>query len=194
LEGADGGDIEALLKLNVREFDPNGDQNLVFSVHQYQPDDYSQQTEGKWDYECPLKDEEKSPDPSDYIPYTAQRNETLKSAYATILRWCNEQKVPVAINEFGVVRWAGGWSGNKKTGHPLPDADRFIADQLELLESIGVNHAIWKWDPATCEGDDDFNFMHGQIFSSHRDTPSRLRQNIVTNWQKNNLRPAIQNR
>lgn len=192
LEGADGGDLEALLNSSVKEFDANTDQRLVFCVHQYQPDKYSQQTEGKWHYKCPsLKNKKGTPDPSHYVPYSAQMNEMLKEVYAAVVRWRNEQKVPVAINEFGVVRWAGAWSGNKRTGHPVPDADRFISDQLELLESIGVSHAIWKWDPATCEGDDDYNFMHGQIFSSHRDAPSKLGQNIISNWQKNNLRPAF---
>jgi hypothetical protein len=189
LEGADGGDLESLLKMNARDFDPKGNLRLVFSLHQYEPYDYSQQTEGKWEYKCPsLEDRNGKPKPSEYISYSPQRKERLKSIYAAFSEWRNKQNAVVAVNEFGVVRWAGGWGGDQRSDQAMPDAHEFIRDQLELLEALGINHAIWKWDPTTCEGDDDFNFLHGQLFSSHKDTPSQLRQKIITNWQKNALR------
>lgn len=191
LQGADGGDLESLLKLNARDFDPQDNQRVVFCLHQYQPNDYAQQTEGKWEYECSsLKDKKGKPDPSKYVAYSPQGKEELNSVYAAVSRWRDAQRALIAVNEFGVVRWAGGWTGNKRDGYAKPDADRFINDELNILEGLGVSHAIWKWDPTECQGDDDYNFLHGQLFSSHRNTPSQLREVIITNWRKNEFRPG----
>jgi hypothetical protein len=191
LEGADGGDLESMLKLKARDFDAKGDQRIVFSLHQYQPYDYSQQTEGKWEYDCPsLRNKKGSPDPSNYVPYSLERNEVLRNIYLALARWRTEQGALVAVTEFGAIRWAGGWLGDKRRGHPVPDADKFISDQLDLVEKLGMNHAIWKWDPDTCQGDDDYNFLHGQTFSSHTESPSPLRTIITTSWQRNSLRPG----
>jgi hypothetical protein len=42
------------------------------------------------------------------------------------------------VNEFGV-------------GIKVPDAQKFLRKELELLETQGLNHAVWIWevrDPA----------------------------------------------
>jgi hypothetical protein len=192
VEGADGGDSEALLKLNVRDFDPQNNLRLVFCLHSYEPYEYAQQTEGDWEYECPsLKDKKGKPGHSKYVSYSPERKERLRTIYVAVSGWRDNQNAVVAVNEFGVIRWAGGWTGSNRDGHATPDADKFIADELDILERLGLSHAIWKWDPQECQGDDDYNFLHGQLFSSHQNIASQLRENIMTNWQKNEYRPSI---
>jgi hypothetical protein len=65
----------------------------------------------------------------------------------------------------------------------VPDADQFMADQLRLIEGLGLNYAVWKWDPAECMGDDDFNFRHAQIFDKHAKEESELSRVIRSHWQ-----------
>ncbi|HFC10547.1 MAG TPA: hypothetical protein ENJ54_11970 [Chloroflexi bacterium] len=71
---------------------------------------------------------------------------------------------PVAVNETGVKRWA-------------PGAARFMHDELDLLESLGINYAVWMWYPAwppLAEGDHDFNFRLGPDPANRHDVPNAL--------------------
>jgi hypothetical protein len=166
------GGVDALTELDPLSLDPEGDLRLVYAAHQYVPTAYSQQTEGKWEYSCAreMKDKKGKPKPEQYVTYSAGYAAELEGVYRRLSAWKEANKVPVAVNEFGVIRWVGGWSGGK----PAPDAYRFMADQLRLIEGLGLNYAIWKWDPAECMGDDDFNFRHGQTFEKHANVDSEL--------------------
>lgn len=126
-----------------------------------------------------MRDKKGRPKPEDYVAYSGERAAALKGVYQRLGAWKDAKKVPVAVNEFGVIRWAGGW----REGKPAPDADRFMADQLELIEGLGLNYAVWKWDPAECLGDDDFNFRHGQLFEQHADVESALSDVIRSHWR-----------
>jgi hypothetical protein len=166
------GGVDALTEVDPLSLDPEGDLRLVYAAHQYVPTAYSQQTEGKWEYSCAreMKDKKGKPKPEQYVTYSAGYAAELEGVYRRLSAWKEANKVPVAVNEFGVIRWVGGWSGGK----PAPDAYRFMADQLRLIEGLGLNYAIWKWDSAECMGDDDFNFLHGQTFEKHANVDSEL--------------------
>lgn len=181
VEPADGGGADALTALDPKSLDPKGDLRIVYCAHQYVPEVYTQQTEGKWEYDCGrgMRDKKGRPKPEDYVAYSEERAAALKGVYQRLGAWKDAKKVPVAVNEFGVIRWAGGW----REGKPAPDADRFMADQLELIEGLGLNYAVWKWDPAECLGDDDFNFRHGQLFEQHADVESALSDVIRSHWR-----------
>ena len=84
------------------------------------------------------------------------------------------------------MRWAGGGRGGNA---PRPDAEVFIEDQISLIESSGMSHAVWKWDPQECLGDDDFNFRNGQIFNSHKNVSSELYGKITLSWERNEIFP-----
>jgi len=183
-------DVEGLAKLNLSVIDPRRDSKIVYTVHQYEPNEYTQQTEGKWSFDCKTgKDEKGVPKAGDYKRYEPARDreerDFLDRHYQQIRDWREANKgrdahgalPPVAVNEFGVIRWAGAF--NK------PDGDEFLKRQFEELEKSGFNHAIWKWDPAFCQGDDDYDFRHGQEFSNHGDVDSELSREIRRNWQKN---------
>jgi hypothetical protein len=88
--------------------------------------------------------------------------------------------VPVAVNEFGAVRWT-------------PNADVFMDDEMDLFEQRGMNHALWVWDPAWepwTQEVDAFNFRHGPDPNNHTDvTSSDLMDVIVEHWGRNTIWP-----
>ena len=82
---------------------------------------------------------------------------------------------PVAVNETGVKRWA-------------PGAARFMHDELDLLESLGINYAVWMWYPAwkpLAEGDHEFNFRLGPDPAVRHDTPNSLWATYRAFWAHN---------
>ena len=181
VEPADWGGVDALTALDPLYLDPHGNLHIVYAAHQYVPTAYTQQTEGDWEYDCGprMKDKKGRPKPEQYVAYSAGYAAELEGVYRRLGAWRDEKKVPVAVNEFGVIRWAGGY----KDGKPAPDAHRFMEDQLKLIEGLGLNYAVWKWDPAECMGDDDYNFRHGQFFEKHTDVDSDLSNVISAHWR-----------
>lgn len=186
--------IEGLEKLNTDSISSKNEYKyLVYAVHQYEPTEYTQQTESDdREYVCGKSGFEKGePKKEDFRAYTVKDengNESvltkLKGVYARISSWKNASGKErfVVVNEFGVVRWAGAKG--------KPDADKFLTAQFEQLEELKVNHAIWKWDPQCCIGDDDLNFRHGQKPKNHDETDSLLSKAIIDNWKKNGI-PAL---
>ena len=88
--------------------------------------------------------------------------------------------VPVAVNEFGVVRW-------------VPGAAEFMDDQMDLFEQRGLNHALWVWDPSWepwTEEVNAFNFRHGSDPSDHADVASSDLVDVIVKYRgRNTIRP-----
>lgn len=194
IETADGGGVEALDDLKPAVLDPKGELYVVYCVHQYQPYEYSQQQEGQ-EY-CCVKGrdcKDKKPDEDEYVEFAKGYPKQLNDAYAAIGRWRRGHeltlgiKIPVAVNEFGVVRWAGKWDKRRRPKGPVPDGHVFMEAQQKLIEGLGANYAVWKWDPQDCLGDDDFNFRHGQIFDNHGDVGNLLAKVIRDFWGHNTV-------
>jgi hypothetical protein len=89
--------------------------------------------------------------------------------------------VQMAANEFGVVRW-------------VPGAAAFMGDQLETLEQLGMNYALWVWDPAWepwTEEVNAFNFRFGPDPGNHSDVGQNQLQDVITSyWGRNEIRPS----
>ncbi len=107
--------------------------------------------------------------------------EWLENYLEEIDEFARKYGVPVAVNEFGAMRWE-------------PGAAEFIDDQLELFERWGMNHGIWawegSWDPYV-RVVDAFNFRHGPDPNNHTDvTSSDLIEVIKKYWARNTIRPA----
>ncbi|HEX7312735.1 MAG TPA: cellulase family glycosylhydrolase [Pyrinomonadaceae bacterium] len=186
--GTDMSGVEGLEALGLGVIDPGRNSKLVYTVHQYEPDVYAQQTEGEWAFDCATGVNQKNkkgksqPDATDYKRYDPAPGD-LHTQYEKIKQWRETHKdargalPPVAVNEFGVIRWAGAVND--------PDAHVFMKSQFEELEALGANYAVWKWDPAYCMGDDDYNFRHGPVFTNHKDVENRLASVIKEYWGKN---------
>lgn len=159
--------------------EPTGDPRTVYTAHQYEPqDDY---THVHWEdasfgdvtYPDLLDtDYDGEPDPFDRA--------WLEDWTSQLWDYMEAHDVPVAVNEFGLMRWT-------------PGAAEFMRDEMELFEELGVNYAIWDWQ-SSWEPQrelDDFTFMHGSDPANHDDVgTSDLIEVIREFWSRNAMRPS----
>ncbi|MBI3950693.1 MAG: cellulase family glycosylhydrolase [Acidobacteria bacterium] len=153
------------------------DPRTIYTVHQYEPFQYTHQ----------------EPDRRGRLPLTypgrfdidgdGVRDEFnrawLEQYLSAINEFTSTQGVPVAINEFGAMRWE-------------PGGDTFMDDQMDLLEQRGINHALWLWESSwePLAEEDAFNFRHGPNPNNHIDVAfSELIGVIVKYWGRNTIRP-----
>jgi len=86
---------------------------------------------------------------------------------------------PVAVNEFGVMRWAHG-------------AADFMRDSMDLFEQRGMNHAFWAWNPLwpPYSHIDGMNYLRGPDPDNHTDLATNdLIEVITTYWGRNTIYP-----
>lgn len=143
--GADWSAVDSLNGLQVV-----ADSRTVYTVHQYEPSDYTQ--EG----------------------ISSPKTNQLQSLYDRISDFAATNRVRIAINEFGVVRFA-------------PDADKFLQTQIAMIEKLGANHALWLWETSFLLDYDDFNFRRGPDPKNHVDVEESALMNVVKADWANNL-------
>ena len=155
--------------------EPTGDSRTVYTAHQYEPHKYTHQDASVQDCTYPGTcdvDWDGEPEPFDWA--------WLESRLSIIDTYTSTHRVPVAVNEFGAVRWTS-------------NVDAFMDDEMALFEQRGMNHALWVWDPAWepwTEEEDAFNFRHGPDPNNHTDVASSdLMDAIVEHWGQNTIRP-----
>ncbi len=155
---------------------PVSDTRAIYVVHQYTPFSYTHQLTDTQIYTYPGwldLDWDGTPDYFDRA--------WLDDFLTTIDTFSHTHGVPVAVNEFGVHRWA-------------PGAAEFMDDQMDLFQERGINHALWVWDPAWppwAQDVDAFNFRHGPDPDNHTEVESsELMDVILDHWGRNSLRPS----
>lgn len=145
------------------------DQGTVYLVHQYEPGGYTHQ----------LPNARSVTYPGTIDGDTVDRN-YLETLLSTVDAFKDSPAVIVAVNEFGLVRYA-------------PNADVYMDDLMDLFEGRGMNHALWEWG-TSWEGyvdNDAFSFRHGANPANHADvSTSALIEAITKYWQRNTLRPS----
>jgi hypothetical protein len=155
--------------------EPNRDDRTVYIIHQYEPHVYTHQ-----DPETPGLTYPGAFD-ADYDGSIEEVDEAwLESLLLKVSAFEAEYGLPVAASEFGVKRWA-------------PGAARFLGDLMGLFEEMGINYALWEWEPAWEAlnlGYDAFNFRHGADPGNHSDvTSSELLMVIEEHWRLNSSGP-----
>lgn len=166
-------------------------ERVVYTAHQYHPyDAYTHQHNKYAKYKC----ERGTPrvvDPGRRDPHTPRAFDEWVAAemyrrYEYMYGFKVKHAAQVAVNEFGVVRYAGDPAGKR-------DADKATAYEMELNERIGANHALWLWETCACIGYDSLNFKHGVEPRNHVDlTPENedkdpLIKAIKANWRQNGI-------
>lgn len=158
---------------------PVDDPRIVYMAHQYEPQDqYTHQEPpavntypGSFDL-----DWDGSPDRFDRA--------WLDDYLSIIDDFKQEHGAPVAVNEFGVHRWA-------------PNAADFMRDEMELFEQRGMNYALWVWNPDWApwtENITDFNFRFGPDPANVTPVENDLQTVILQFWSRNAVRPSHFNR
>jgi hypothetical protein len=152
---------------------PSGDPRTTYVIHQYAPHEYTHQ----------------EPDGPTYtylgaldVDYDEEDDILDKSSLdhllSTVDTFVSMNDVPIAVTEFGLVRWA-------------PGAGQFMDDLMDLFEERGWNHALWVWNPSWEEWNEEvdaFNLMHGPDPNNHSDVESSdLIEAIKNNWAHNTI-------
>jgi hypothetical protein len=157
--------------------EPTDDPRTVYVVHQYEPQmQYTHQ-------EPPAENTYPGTFDLDWDGVADEFNRGWLDELLTIVDAFKERhSAPVAVNEFGVMRW-------------VPGAARFMADELGLFEQRGMNHAFWAFSPAWppyAEEVDAFDFLHGPDPNHHANVESSdLIEVIRVYWSRNTVRPSI---
>jgi hypothetical protein len=157
--------------------EPTGDSRTVYIAHQYEPQEsYTHQENpypknsypGEFDLDWDGK-----PD--------SFNQEWLDEYLLVIDEYRRKWDVPVAVNEYGIVRW-------------VPGGAAFLDDQLALFEERGLNHAIWMWDPSWKPWTEEVNAMNyrfGPDPRNHADQlPNPLMDTLQKYWGRNIIRPS----
>ena len=154
--------------------EPVDDQRMVYTVHAYDPHDYTHQEPpamntypGEFDLNW-----DGNPDVFD--------RQWLDEQFSIIDDFEQEHGVSVAVNEFGVKRW-------------VPGAADFMADQMELFEQRGLNYALWAWDPSWepwANSSNEFNIRFGPDPQNTTNTDNELLAVILEDWARNTIRPS----
>jgi uncharacterized protein (TIGR01370 family) len=154
---------------------PTDDDRTVYMVHQYEPQDlYTHQEPPATNFypgQLDL-DEDGTIDSFD--------RDWLDTYLSAVDDFKSLHNVPVAVNEFGVMRW-------------VPDGDVFMDDQLALFEQRGMNHALWVWNPAwePYAGEvNAFDFRFGPDPDNSAGVANDLMDVISGNWARNTIRPS----
>lgn len=160
--------------------EPTDDARTVYVVHQYEPQ--SQYTHKDWAEDDFAAATYPGTFDLDWDDVDDTFDRAWLDSFLTIVdTFQTEHGVPVAANEYGVLRW-------------VKNADAFMRDQMELFEERGMNHAFWEWQPLAWqadEEDDGFNFRYGPDPNNHSDVEtSDLLEVILQNWSRNTIRPS----
>lgn len=164
------GDVAWLPFMRVVE-----DSRTIYTVHQYEPYVYTHQ-------DAPFQNSYPGSFDTDEDGVAERVDRSwLENLLQTVDQFMSDHHVRCAVNEMGVQRWE-------------PGADRFISDEISLLEERGLNWAVWAWEPAWepwARDVTDFNFRLGPDPENTEDVPGNDLEHALTNaWTANNVDPS----
>jgi hypothetical protein len=150
------------------------DKRVVYIAHQYAPHQYTHQytfIECSYPGKCDI----------DWDGQKEQFDKAWLTDFLLLIDvFADNHNVPVAVNEFGVIRW-------------IPGAAQFMDDEMGLFEEKGMNYALWEWEtswePHT-EEENAFNFLYGPDPDNTTAVPNELKDVITNYWSHNTVRPS----
>jgi len=149
---------------------------VVYTVHQYAPMTYTHQQKDSLDLEYPGIWDINGDGTNDKF-----NKAWLEGQISIIDSFKETYAVPVAINEFGIMRWE-------------PGAVYFLNDEMYLFEQHALNYALWAWEPSWnpyTEKVDAFNYRHGTNPDNNINVfPNDLMTVITGYWERNEIRPS----
>jgi hypothetical protein len=155
---------------------PIEDPRIVYTAHQYEP-------QSQYTHQQPPPAVNTYPGEFDLDwdgePDTFDRA-WLEDFLSILADFQHEHGVPVAVNEFGVIRW-------------VPNAADFMRDEMNIFEELGINHALWVWNPDWApwtESVTEFNFRYGADLQNTAPIENDLQSVILEFWARNTVRPS----
>jgi hypothetical protein len=154
--------------------EPINAEHIVYTFHQYAPFMYTHQEPGE-EYTFPGQFD------TDYDGRADDFNQVwLEDFLSTASNFSDQHGVQLAVNEFGVARWGDG-------------AADFMRTEIALFEELGLNHALWVWDPEWqpwIDGVNALNFRLGPDPENLTDVQNELQLVITEFWARNIFRPS----
>jgi hypothetical protein len=163
IQGLGFGGVDGFVQIPVAQF--RDVSNVVFTVHQYQPDRYTHQNPDEGDEDC-RNFPGSAVGRTLPIPLTDPVLRLARCQFDRIHDFATGGR-PTAVTEFGVFRYA-------------PDAFRFLNAAFDILEAMRVNHAIWLWEINDIGNFDDFSYRRGSDPSNHRPGPENVSSRMPT--------------
>ncbi|MEN8241358.1 MAG: cellulase family glycosylhydrolase, partial [Chloroflexota bacterium] len=147
---------------------------IVYTFHQYAPFMYTHQEPGAG-----------STYPGQFDTDYDGRSDTFDQAWlenflSTARDYITNHEVVLAVNEYGVVRWGEG-------------AADFLSDEMTLFEELGLNYALWVWDPdwqPWINGVNALNLRLGPDPDNLNDVENELMLTITEYWALNTIWPS----
>lgn len=141
---------------------------IVYVVHHYEPSDYTHQGQ------------------RDHVSYPDEiwgerfDRDWIDTLFDTVDAFAKANNAPVAVDEFGVVRWA-------------PNAESYLADMMGIFEGRGLNYAIWEWSTSYVsfvEEINDFTLLFGKDAGNTTKIDNPLMEVVKRYWAFNTVRPS----
>ena len=155
--------------------EPSSDPRTVYIVHQYAPYEYTHQESYDGSFYPGILDTDY--DGRDDEFYT----KWLEALLSPIGVYKEEHGAPVAVTEYGLVRWA-------------PGGQEFIQDSIRIFEDLGLNHAVWQWEvswESYAEEVHVFNYRLGDDPSNREFIASTALLSVLhDSWRLNQVRPS----
>jgi aryl-phospho-beta-D-glucosidase BglC (GH1 family) len=120
--------------------EPTGDPFTIYTVHLYNPLQYTHQLRKEIEYSYPSS--------LDYYGYEIYLDSTwLMQELHPATQFAKENQVPIFVGEFGVMRW-------------VPNGAGYLRDITNNFELLGWNYTyyVWRFDEDNWDG---FNLEHG---------------------------------
>ncbi len=153
---------------------PVDDPRVVYIIHQYEPQEsYTHQAGTRNSY------------PGEFDTNGDGTRDSFNRAWLgnylqPVADFSAKYGVPVAVDEFGVNRWA-------------PGAAQFMDDQMALFEQMGMNMAFWEWPSGWRPFVSDVNDMVYQFGPERENTTpveNELWDVVQKYWAHNTVRPS----
>jgi hypothetical protein len=171
VSGAGYGSIDWLPYLK-----PIADKKIVYDVHQYQPFDLYTHQGSKSNNSYPG-----NYDLNGDGQLESFDQKWLQEQFKKVINFSLQNNSPITVNEFGLERW-------------VPNAPKYIFDQIEIFETQGWNYGIWEWSSSYrpfIQTVNRFNFRIGPDPANKiNPVPNELMDTIKYFWQRNLLRPS----
>ena len=149
-------------------------ERIVYTFHQYAPFMYTHQEPGEG-YTFPGRFDTDYDGEQDIFDRA-----WLEDFLSIASDYAERHDAVLAVNEYGAVRWGEG-------------AADFMRDEMTLFEELGLNHALWIWDPdwpPWNEGVNFLNFRFGPDPENATDVDNELQSVITDFWAHNAVRPS----
>jgi hypothetical protein len=152
------------------------DLRIVYTAHQYEPQ------EGYTHQQLPAVNSYPGEFDLDWDGIAEPFDRLWLEDFLSILAdFQREHNVPVAVNEYGVMRWE-------------PGAADFMYAEMMIFEDLGINYALWVWNPEWqpwSKSATEFNFRFGPDPDNTLPVDNDLLGTIASFWARNTVRPSM---